>query len=123
MVDLLSNALNAIKVAEHKGKNTCSVANSKLVHAVLSTLQRNGYLASIEPKGREILVALNGSVNNCGAVRPRFFVKHSEWEKYENRFLPSKSVGMIIVSTSAGLMTHTEAKANGTGGTLLAFVY
>ncbi len=123
MVDLLSDALNSIKVAELKGKTTCSVPNSKLIYAVLSTLKDNNYLAGIEKTPRTMIITLNGTVNNCGAVRPRFFVKSAEWEKYETRFLPSKDIGTIIVSTSRGLMTHTQAKANKIGGTILAFVY
>ena len=123
MVDLLSDALNAIKVAEIKGKTRCTVVNSKLAYAVLSTLKENNCLESVEKNGRKIEVKLNGSVNNCGSIRPRFFVKNVEWEKQENRFLPSKDIGFIIVSTSNGVMTHIQAKSKKIGGTLLAFVY
>ena len=123
MADLLSDALNAIKVAELKGKTTCIVPNSKLVYAVLTALKDNAYLANIEKKDRTITVSLTGNVNNCGSIRPRFFVKNADWEKQETRFLPSRDVGIIIVSTSTGLMTHTQAKSKKVGGTLLAFVY
>ncbi len=124
MADLLSDALNAVKVAELKGKSGCTMRSSKLVSAVLSCLKDNKYLGEIEQKNdRELKVTLNGSVNNCGSIRPRFFVKCDEWEKYENRFLPSRAVGFIIVSTSSGLMTHIQAKEKRIGGKLLAFVY
>ncbi|MDP3742682.1 MAG: 30S ribosomal protein S8 [Candidatus Micrarchaeota archaeon] len=123
-MDLLSDALNAVKVAELKGKSVCTMRNSKLVSAVLSCLKDNNYLGAIEtsPDGK-LKVTLKGSVNNCGAVRPRFFVKCDEWEKYETRFLPSRSIGLIIVSTSSGIMTHAQAKEKRVGGKLLAFVY
>ncbi len=39
MVDFLSDALNAVKVAELKGKSTCTVPKSKLVTAVLNSLK------------------------------------------------------------------------------------
>ena len=123
MVDLLSDSLNSVKVAELKGKSTCTAPNSKLVLAVLTLLKENNYLQSIEPRKNTLQVTLNGTVNNCGAVRPRFFVKHVDWEKYEIRFLPSKSVGLLIVSTSRGLMTQEQAKQKRLGGKLLAFVY
>ncbi|MFH1247023.1 MAG: 30S ribosomal protein S8, partial [Candidatus Micrarchaeota archaeon] len=123
MVDFLSDALNSIKVAELKGKSTCTAPNSKLVVAVLTCLKDNGYLASVEPKEKKIAIKLSGKINNCGAIKPRFFVKYSEWDKYENRFLPSRTVGLIFVSTSSGLMTHIQAKEKRLGGALLAFVY
>ncbi len=123
MVDFLSDALNAVKVAELKGKSACTAPKSKLVVAVLTCLKDNQYLGAIEPKERELKITLNGSVNNCGSIRPRFFVKHDEWEKYENRFLPSRTVGLILVSTPKGIMTHVQAKAQHIGGRLLAFVY
>ncbi len=123
MVDLLANALNAIKVAERKGQRTCEVPNSKLINAVLSALKENKWIENIEKNDRTIKVTLNGMVNDCGAVKPRFFVKNADWEKYETRLLPSKSVGMIIVSTPTGILTHVQAKAKKVGGTLLAFVY
>ena len=123
MVDLLANALNSIKVAEGKGQRTCDVPSSKLIHAVLLTLKENGWIQNIEKTDYTLKVTLNGTVNNCGAVKPRFFVKNTEWEKYETRLLPSKDVGVIIVSTPTGILTHTQAKAKKVGGTLLAFVY
>ena len=124
-MDLLSDALNAVKVAELKGKSACTMRNSKLVNAVLSCLKDNDYLGAIEANSAnsQLKIALKGSINNCGAIRPRFFVKHDEWEKYENRFLPSREVGLIIVSTSSGIMTHIQAKEKRVGGKLLAFVY
>ncbi len=123
MVDLLSNALNAVKVAELNGKKLCSVPNSKLIRAVFNALIAGGYLTSVEEDERKLKVVLNGSVNNCGAVRPRFFVKFSELENFENKYLPSKGVGSLIVSTSKGVITNEEAKKKHIGGKLLAFIY
>ncbi|MAG78181.1 30S ribosomal protein S8, partial [archaeon] len=59
----------------------------------------------------------------CGVIKPRFSVKIDGYEKFEKRFLLSKDFGLIIVSTSKGIMTHIEAKEKKLGGKLLAFVY
>ncbi|MFH0713004.1 MAG: 30S ribosomal protein S8 [Candidatus Micrarchaeota archaeon] len=122
-IDLLSNALNAVKVAELKGKTTCGAKNTKLIRAVFNTLRENGYVKEVKENGYDLEIVLNGSINNCGSIKPRFHIKSANWEKYETRFLPSKAIGIILVSTSQGLMTHTQAKAKSIGGSLLAFVY
>jgi small subunit ribosomal protein S8 len=68
-------------------------------------------------------VQLLGRINKCGAVRPRFSVRVNEFEMWEKKFLPSRDVGMLIVSTSRGVLSHREAMEKDIGGRLLAFVY
>jgi len=127
-MELLSNALNTIKVCESRGKTACTVPGSKLVRQVFEVLQKSGYITSFEEvktpeKSSNFVVKLSGKVNNCGAVRPRFTVRSTDWEKYEMRYLPSKGIGLLVVSTSKGVMNYNEAKQAKIGGVLLAFVY
>jgi small subunit ribosomal protein S8 len=56
-------------------------------------------------------------------VRPRFSVKTDGFEQWEKTFLPSREVGLLVVSTPKGIMAHKEAKDGRIGGRLLAFVY
>jgi small subunit ribosomal protein S8 len=126
-VDTLANALNSIKVAEHAGRAEARISPaSKLVRETLEILKTEGYLADYSTTtqpGSEARVKLAGKINDCGAIKPRFYVRNNEWEKHEQRYLPSKDVGLLIVTTSKGVMTHKKAKELGTGGKLLAFVY
>jgi small subunit ribosomal protein S8 len=50
-------------------------------------------------------------------------VKRDGFEKYEKRFLPAFNYGILIVTTPNGVMTHEDAKKEGIGGRLLAYVY
>jgi len=126
MADNLANALNAVKVSEGKGKHEIVVPASKLIREVLAIL-REGYIGDFEfredGKSGNIRVGLKGKVNNCGIVSPRFSAKQDEWEKWEQRYLPARNVGMLIISTSKGLLTNAQAREQGVGGRLLAFVY
>jgi small subunit ribosomal protein S8 len=127
-MDTLANALNAIKVAEAKGRAQAKVKPaSKLVKEVLSIMQQEGFIQGFEfiddGKSGEILVRLVGKINNVGVVKPRLSLKKGEWEKWEQRYLPARDVGRIIVSTPKGITTHVKAKQEGAGGRLLAFVY
>ena len=127
-MDTLSNALNSIKVAETKGQSSTRIKpTSTLIREVLQVLQDNGYIASFEyqndAQGGFITVTLKGRLNACGTVKPRFAVGIKNWEKFEQRFLPSKDTGVLIVSTPQGVMTHVQAKGKHTGGRLIAFAY
>ena len=125
--DILSDVLSAIKGCDELGKKETITPASKMVKDVLLVMQKNKFIGQFEfiddARGGKIKVSLLGTINNCGAIRPRFSVKVDDYEKYEARFLPAVNFGFLIVSTSQGIMTHKEAKEKGIGGKLLAFVY
>jgi hypothetical protein len=64
-------------------------------------------------------VQLLGRVNKCGVVSPRFDLPLSEIEKQINNLLPSRQFGHIVLTTSAGIMNHTDARRKKTGGKIL----
>ena len=126
--DPLVDAMTGLKNAEQKGKLQCDVhPSSKLVGRILNVMQAHGYIKQFEyienGKGGLFSVTLNGSINKCGAIRPRYAVKKDGFEKFESRYLPAKDFGIMIVTTTTGVMTHIEAKKDGVGGKLLAYVY
>ncbi len=125
--DLISDMLSAIKVNENFGKKSVTIKASGMEKDLLLLLQKNGYIGSFEMvedgKGGKFDIQLIGRVNNCGSIRPRFAVKADELEKWEHRFLPAAGIGLIVISTSKGIMTHNEAKQQNIGGKLLAYVY
>lgn len=128
MHDTLALALSNIMNAERVGKESCIAKPfSKMLKEILTLMNSKGYIGSFElvddGKGKLVKIALIGKVNKCGAVKPRFSVKRDGFEKFEKRYLPAKDFGMLIVSTSKGIMTHTEAKEKKLGGRLLAFIY
>ncbi|MEM3874970.1 MAG: 30S ribosomal protein S8 [Candidatus Bathyarchaeia archaeon] len=128
MMDVLSNGLTTILNNEMRNKRECVVSPaSKLLGKVLRVMQLNGYIGEFEfiDDGRsgKFKVQLLGRINKCGAIRPRFAVKVNEIEDWEKKFLPSREVGLLIISTSRGVLSHREAKEKGIGGRLLAYVY
>ncbi|MCL4553403.1 MAG: 30S ribosomal protein S8 [Candidatus Marsarchaeota archaeon] len=127
MADTLAEALNKIKTLERIGRSECTMPSTKLTRAVLSIMQREGYLGSVEEvqaEGRKVLsVKLANKINDIGVVKPRYPVQKGEVLKYEAMYIPSKSFGMLIFSTSEGLLTNREIKEKGIGGRLIAYVY
>lgn len=125
--DTLADALNIIKTHELVGKTDCIVRASKLVKETLKILQSRGYIGDFEfiDDGRSgnFKINLQGRINKCGVIKPRFPVKKGDWNQWEQQFIPGVGFGVLIVSTPKGLMTNTEAKDAGSGGRLIAFVY
>jgi small subunit ribosomal protein S8 len=121
--DLLSDALSTIANAENVGKKDCRVPASKLVKSVLEVVKKYDFIGDIRQDGHFIIVELLGHINKAASVRPRFSMRKDEYEKFEKRYLPSKDIGVLIVSTSNGVMSHTEAKEKKIGGKILAYVY
>lgn len=128
MNDTLSAALSKMKNAEDKGSTEVVIKqSSKIIQQVLTILQDNRFIGSFEsipgPAGEELKVHLIGRINDCGAIKPRFASKVDEVESYEERYLPAKDFGLIIMTTPRGVLTHLQAKENNTGGRLLAYCY
>ncbi len=125
--DLLSDVLYVINNAENIGRKSVSVPASKLVKDVLMVIQRAGYTGSFEfvddRKSGKFNIELVGKINKTRSVRPRFSISRDEFEKWEARYLPAKSFGMLIISTSKGVMNQREAIELGIGGRLLGYVY
>lgn len=126
--DPLASALSKILNAEKIGKNVCSIRPvSNIVKTILTLMQDNLYIGGFtqidEGRGGVLNVNLLGRINKCGVIKPRFPVTRANYEKFEKRYLPAKDFGLVFVSTSKGIMSHTEAKKKKLGGKLLAYVY
>jgi len=127
-IDPFTDALTHIKNSDFVAKKNCVVSPvSKLLTNTLDILAKEKYIAGyeIKPKAekKELIIKLNGMLTNLIAIKPRSATSYIDLEKYEKRFLPSRNVGIIILSTPKGLMTHIEAKKQKLGGRLIAFVY
>lgn len=126
--DPLANALSNVLNSDKKAKTECLIKpNSKLIRQVLDILYQHHYIGSVEvlheERGGEIKVHLFGALNKCGVIKPRFSFTKDNHEKFEKRFLPAKDFGILVVSTSQGLMIHSQALEKGIGGTLIAYCY
>ena len=128
MMDTLSSGLTTIMNTEMRNKRDCVISPaSKLLGRVLRVLQLNGYIGEFEfiEDGRagKFKVQLLGRVNKCGAIKPRYSVGADGFENWEKTYLPAREMGLLVVSTPFGVVSHKEARQKNVGGRLLAFVY
>lgn len=126
--DPLANALSIMKNAELKGKGICTIQpSSKLIGGVLDLLKEKGYIDGFERvddgKAGIFEVKLKGNINNCGVIKPRYPIKGNDLEKWESRYLPAQHFGLLILTTTKGILSQDDARKNGIGGKLLAYVY
>ncbi len=126
--DPLNDAMCVIKNAALNGKSDSVIQpSSKLIGRVLKVMQDHGYISQFEyvedGKAGKFRVMLDGAINNCGVIKPRYSVSVTDVERFEARFLPAQDFGLLILTTTAGVITQSRAKELGIGGKLLAYVY
>ena len=124
--DPLANVMSLILNNELIGESECLIKPvSKVIKEILKVMKENGYVGDFKEvedgRGNYLKLTLNGGVNKCGVIKPRYSVKNNNFENFERRYLPAKDVGILFVSTPRGIMTHYDAKSKKTGVKLLAY--
>jgi small subunit ribosomal protein S15Ae len=73
-----------------------------------------GYIGEFEivddHRSGKIVIQLNGRLNKCSVISPRFNVTVDSIDKWATLLLPARSFGKLILTTSAGIMDHEEAR-------------
>lgn len=127
-INPLSDALTNLYNNEERRKRESIIwPASKLIGRVLQVIQKHGYIGEFEyiddSRSGKFKVQLLGRINKCGSVRPHFSVRIDDLEKWEKRYLPSQDVGILIITTSKGVVSNKEARELKVGGRLLAYIY
>ena len=125
VADLITRIRNAVSV----GKNEILVPTSKLKAGVVEVLAKNGYLAGFEIEDAKPRGMLKVMINEAGTnAKINEIAKVSKpgrrvYSSADELPVVKSGRGMIIVSTSKGLMTGREAKKNRLGGEILVKVW
>merc|ERR1711959_745019 len=127
-MSVINNALKNIVNAEKAGKRQVMLRPiSKVLVKFLRCMQKHGYINEFEiiddQRAEKIVVELNGRLNKCGVISPRFDLTLSKFENFVTSILPSRQFGYVVLTTNQGIMDHEEARKKHIGGKVLGFFY
>jgi small subunit ribosomal protein S8 len=127
-LNIVSNLFTTIYNNESRRKRECIVVPaSKFASEILRVMQKHRYIGEFEQiddgRAGKFRIQLLAKINKCGIITPRFSVKKDAYFDWERQFLPAYSMGIFLVSTSKGIMSHHDAQAENLGGVLVGFVY
>merc|ERR1712224_140524 len=127
-MSVLNDALENMVNAEKAGKRQVMLRPiSKVVVKFLRVMQKHGYIDAFEiiddARNGKVVIDLNGRLNKCGVISPRFDIPLKNFEKFVYQILPSRQFGYVVLTTNKGIMDHVEARAAKTGGKVLGFFY
>lgn len=127
-LNVVSNLFTTLYNNEARRKKECLVSpSSKFASEILRVLQKYRFIGEFEQiddnRMGKFRIQLLAKINKCGIITPRYNLKKDEYLNWERQFLPAYNVGLLLVSTSKGIMSHHEAQIQGLGGVLIGYVY
>lgn len=130
MTDPIADFLTRIRNANRVGHKTVSAPSSNMKVAIAEILKNEGFIKGYEviedDKQNELKIQLKYGRNNEKVItgikrisKPglRVYAKNEDLPKVLN------GLGIAIVSTSNGLVTDKQARKEGIGGEVLAYVW
>ncbi len=128
MTDPISDMLTRIRNAQTARKPSVTLPSSKQKVAVAKVLEQEGYLASVEAEkveGKDTLTLGLKYYQDRPVIeriqrvsRPGLRI----FKRVDQLPVVQGGLGVAIVSTSQGVMTNVQAKAEGHGGEVLCIV-
>lgn len=125
IADMLTRIRNAIAVR----KTEVLLPHSKVKESVASLLQENNFIDRVTVSdasiGKTLHVSINSDESNARITEIKRLSTPGRRYYVSAKEIPSvkSGRGIVIVSTSKGMMTGTQAKAAGIGGELICKVY
>ena len=128
MSDPISDMLTRIRNAQATDKVVVSMPNSKVKVGIASVLKDEGYIIDFrvdENNGKPILEVTLKYFEGRGVIDSMKRASRPGLRQYRRKDdLPKvlDGLGIVVVSTSRGIMTDVAARAAGHGGEILCYV-
>ena len=125
IADMLTRIRNAINVQKHE----VTMPHSKSKEAIARLLQENGFIKEVSVTdatiGKTLKIVINDEHENARITEIVRLSKPGRRAYTNVAEIPivKRGRGVVILSTSKGLMTGTEARKQGVGGELICSIY
>lgn len=125
IADMLTRIRNAILVR----KNEVRLPHSKVKESVARLLADNNFIDGVEVREdnnvKTLVIAINGESTNARITEITRVSKPGRRYYVAAKDIPTvkRGRGLVVISTSKGMMTGDEAKAQKVGGELICQVY
>ncbi len=124
-MDTVADALIRIKNGYLARQDKVVLSYSKLVIAICSLLQKEGYLADFKEDKNSFIVTLKYEGRDPALVDVKRISKPGLRVYKGNKEIPwvLNGAGIAIISTPRGVMTDKQARKEGVGGEIMAYVW
>jgi small subunit ribosomal protein S8 len=125
IADMLTRISNAINVR----KNVVSLPHSNVKESVAKLLQSSNFIDAVKVEGegttKALVITINAEHTNARITEIERLSKPGRRYYVRSQEIPTvkRGRGVVIVSTSKGMMTGDAAKQAGVGGELICKVY
>jgi small subunit ribosomal protein S8 len=125
VADMLTRIRNAVAV----NKNVISLPHSNLKEAVAKLLIENNFIDGLKVEGdlttKELILTLNAEHTNARITEISKLSRPGRRSYVNSKEIPTvkQGRGMVIISTSKGVMSGDQAKDQHVGGELICQVY
>jgi small subunit ribosomal protein S8 len=130
MTDPIADMLTRLRNANSAYHDTVAMPHSKIKAHIAEILRQEGYIASFSVEdaevGKNLVVQLkygNARERSIAGIKRVSKPGLRVYAKKDNLPRVLGGLGVAIISTSSGLMTDKQAKKNGVGGEVLAYVW
>ena len=130
VIDPIADMLTRIRNAKTRKHHTLNVPSSKTILAIAEILLEEGYIASYSKETIDgvsyIVISLKYGPNGEKVIQGLKRISKPGLRQYANvDQLPKvlNGLGIAIMSTSSGIMTDKQARKQGVGGEVLAYVW
>lgn len=129
VTDPIAEMLTRIRNAIMAGKSEISLPHSQSKEKIAQIMVTSGFLSATSTKKTDFGIVLNITINHTGES-PKITEIHRLSKPGRRLYAGTDRIptikqgrGLVVISTSEGMMTGQQAKSKGLGGELICKVY
>ena len=131
--DTIADIITSIRNADMNRKGTVQIASTNITENIVKILLREGFIENVRKHQENnkyfLVLTLRHRRNRKGTYRTIFNLKRISkpglriYSNYQRIPRILGGMGIVILSTSRGIITDREARLEGIGGEILCYIW